>query len=162
MQSLPVCVSAANGIARRIARPLTTSPMKSLAVDPGARAATRMTCATATLLAAGALIPSVHHSRVEFYAEQQQVRHVATALALEHGSATVRARWSVAGREHVETIASPHEIAPGDPLPVWVDDKGNQVAVPSSPNRADYDTVVDVVLLFLTSVVAATALVRLA
>lgn len=108
--------------------------------------------ATALVVApvAGALGTAVHDAHARQYLAESQTRHTVTATAVEDSTviaqrygATFRAnaRWQVDGSERVGSLNLDHEVKAGDPLDVWLDDQGIQVAAPTPTWRAGVDAV---------------------
>ena len=99
---------------------------------------------------AGAIGTSVHDARTLFYAEEAENRHQVTATAIENGSVVVprdsvsfsgRAKWSIAGSEHIGAIEWPDQAKVGEQQDIWVDSQGEPVGPPPPPSRADTDAV---------------------
>ena len=114
---------------------------------------------------AGAIGTSVHDSRTRLYAEEAQHRHRVTATSIEDGVAevdvdgvsfTVRARWSAAGREHVEVINWPVQAKIGEQHDIWVNDQGEHSRPPTLPSHAANDAL-GIALFFCFGVLATAA-----
>ena len=108
--------------------------------------------ATALVVAAvaGAIGTAVYDAHARLYLAESQTRHSVTATEIEDSaviaqrySAAFRAnaRWRVDGSERVGSLNVDHEIEAADPLDVWVDDQGIQVAAPTPTWRAGIDAV---------------------
>jgi hypothetical protein len=97
---------------------------------------------------AGAIGTAVHESRARLYTEQAQTRHIVAATAIEDSTAFVEqdveafrthAHWRANGVEHFGSVDLAFATKAGDPLDVWVDASGDQVAAPTPTSRAGID-----------------------
>ncbi|OPX07564.1 hypothetical protein [Mycobacterium sp. AT1] len=83
-------------------------------------------------------------STMQFVEAEVQTRHSVEAHAVtgtdtptEFGTPLyVDAKWSEAGHERTERIASPGSVAAGAPITVWLDDTGKVVSAPLRPADA--------------------------
>jgi len=125
--------------------------------------------ATALFVApvAGAIGTAVYDAHVRLYLAEFQTRHIVTATAIADSTVSAQrysasfhsdVRWQVDGIERVGSVNSDDEIKPGDPLDVWVDDEGNQVAAPTPTSRAGFDAVSAGVAMWVSAVLGAAGL----
>lgn len=90
---------------------------------------------------AAAVGTAVHDSRSRVYAAQAAKYRTVTATVIGNGDSrknierptiTVPARWFTAGAEHTGDVVAPRTVKVGDPVEVWLDDKGSPVGRPST------------------------------
>lgn len=100
----------------------------------------------------GAVATSMHDLRSQEYAERAHSSHQVTATALEDGtvvlgpgpagvSFVVHAGWRFGGRDYSDVVEWPSRAKAGEKQEIWVDDQGQQVQRPPSPDSADNDAV---------------------
>lgn len=118
----------------------------------------------------GAVGTAVYDARQDRYAHQAETtsRVDATVTAAPDRSdlsprtsvVTVPAHWTAAGQVHSGEVRVSSSTAPGDVVPVWVDENGELTRAPgSSPHAAVEGVTIAVVLLGLTLTVAVAATV---
>lgn len=145
--------------------------------DPMVRGIDRIEAAVLTVIVAmalfavpiiGAVGTAVYDTRQDRYAQQaqnvSQVQATVTAtpdrsdLPPRTSVVTVPARWTAAGGEHSGEVRVSSATAPGDVVPVWVDQDGEQTKAPgSTPHAAVEGATIAVVLIGLTLAVATAA-----
>jgi hypothetical protein len=109
---------------------------------------------------------AVYDSSRHIYAEQAHTRHTVTATvsgvpasqqALSTTMITVQARWSAAGIEHTGMVKAPSTVEAGDPIEIWVDNKGAQVPAPTPTTRAAAEAAMGALVIWVSvAAIAAT------
>jgi hypothetical protein len=103
---------------------------------------------------------AVYDARSHVYVHDEATRHPVMATAMKDGAAApwvtgvwfiVRAKWSAAGREHVEFVATDYRARTGDQVTIWVDDQGRYVGTQRPSTRATNDAVQVAVLVWLAA-----------
>jgi len=160
---------------------MNSNPMRSKTIpvlqlfsrDPLIRARSRMNTAVVGLVVsvivlaaagAGVLGTLVYRAETQGYRDQLQTRHVVVAIAVDDSKTavspdatafTVNARWTANGTTHTGAIGSDDAVKAGDPLQVWVDANGNQVARPAPPQLAGLEAVIAAVAAWFVMVLTA-------
>lgn len=140
-----------------VIRPMTWPVLRLFSRNPLVRVSDRIETAVVTLAVlfvviatacAGVAGTMIHDSQAQKYLEQQQTRHAIVAKAIddsepaaspEAASYTVLSGWRFNGTNHTELIDGTNFVKAGDPLSIWVDDRGNRVAPPRPVARAAVD-----------------------
>ena len=140
-----------------VIRPMTWPVLRLLSRSPLIRVSDRIEAAVVTLAVlfvviatacAGVAGTMIHDVQTQKYLEQQQTRHAIVARAFddsepaaspEAASYTVLSGWRFNGTNHTELIGWTNFVKAGDPLNIWVDDRGNRVAPPRPVARAAVD-----------------------
>ena len=140
-----------------VIRPMTWPVLRLFSRNPLTRVSDRIETAAVALGAlliviatacAGVVGTMLHDSQAQKYLEQQQTRHAIVARAFDDSeptaspeatSYTVLSAWRFNGTNHTEQIGWTNFVKAGDPLNIWVDDRGNRVAPPRPVARAAVD-----------------------
>ncbi len=140
-----------------VIRPMTWPVLRLFSRNPLVRVGDRIETAAVALgvllvviatACAGAMGTMLHDSQAQKYLEQQQTRHAIVARAFDDGepaaspqsaSYTVLSKWRFNGTNHTELIGWTNYVKAGDPLDIWVDDRGDRVAPPRPVARAAVD-----------------------
>ena len=140
-----------------VIRPMTWPVLRLFSRSPLIRVSDRIEAAVVTLAVlfvviatafAGVAGTMIHDVQAQKYLEQTQTRHAIVARAFddsesaaspEAASYTVLSRWRFNGTNHTELIGWANFVKAGDPLNIWVDDRGNLVAPPRPVARAAVD-----------------------
>lgn len=121
---------------------------------------------------AGAIGTAVYDDRSRSYAQEAQTGRTQRAIVGATGSdvavtpsymdtAIVEARWRSAGIEHTETFSVRGQVAVGDRIDIWINDKGERVRPPPPVSAAITGAVCVAVALCLVVLGAMAALVSL-
>lgn len=140
-----------------VIRPMTWPVLRLFSRNPLTQVSDRIETAAVALGAlliviatacAGVVGTMLHDSQAQKYLEQQQTRHAIVARAFDDSeptaspeatSYTVLSAWRFNGTNHTEQIGWTNFVKAGDPLNIWVDDRGNRVAPPRPVARAAVD-----------------------
>lgn len=155
-----------------VIRPMTWPVLSLFSRNPLIRVSDRIETAGVALgvlfvviatACAGAAGTMLHDSQAQKYLEQQQTRHAIVARAFddsepaaspEAASYTVLTGWRFNGTNHTELIGWTNFVKAGEPLTIWVDDRGNRVAPPRPVARAAVDALTAAVVGWLIVFVA--------
>jgi hypothetical protein len=119
---------------------------------------------------AGAIGTFVHDARTRVYAEEAQTRHQVIATATDDGTVVPQLRgvafaapaaWTESGIAHRAAVAWSVRAKVGDQQHIWVNGAGELVGLPSSPSRADRESVVVALAVWLAVAEGSVALVYL-
>ena len=140
-----------------VIRPMTWPVLRLFSRNPLVRVSDRIETAAVALgvlivviatACAGAVGTMLHDSQAQKYLEQQQTRHAIVARAVDDSepaaapeatSYTVLSGWRFNGTNHTELIGWTNFVKAGEPLNIWVDDRGNRIAPPRPVARAALD-----------------------
>jgi hypothetical protein len=100
----------------------------------------------------------MHDSGMRTVDQQSRSRHPVEAVALERASLSadfdgpsyVRAQWREGTRLRTERVITPATVNAGEPISIWLDNTGNVVAAPLSPDDATLSAVVAAAALWVT------------
>ena len=119
---------------------------------------------------AGAIGTFVHDARTRAYAEEVQTRHQVIATATDDGTVVPQLRgvafaapaaWTDSAIAHSATVAWPDAAKVGDQQLIWVNTAGEFVGPPSTPSRADGESVVVALAVWLAVAEGSVTLVYL-
>jgi hypothetical protein len=160
-----------------VIRPMTWPVLRLFSRNPLIRTSDRIEAAVVTLAVllvviaaacAGVLGTIIHDTETQNYLQQAETRHAVVATAVDDSklavspettASTVSARWQVNGTDHADVLGWDYAVKAGEPLPIWVDAKGNRVDRPTPVERAAVDALSAAVVGWLIVVLAAAQVV---
>jgi hypothetical protein len=160
-----------------VIRPMTWPVLRIFSRNPLVRTSDRIDAAVATLAVvvviiaaafAGVLGTIIHDNQTQKYLQQAQTRHAIVAKAIDDTDSaaapettafTVHAQWQFNGVIHTDLIGWGDAVKAGEPLHIWVDDRGTRAERPSPIARAAVDALSAAVIGWLIVVAAAAQVV---